>query len=152
MKKEFDENNNLYYFINYNFKYKQYPLLLNDEENNIIYTTKPLIKDLLDINNNYNLKKVENFEICNKFGKVIFIDPIDLSGKVIINNIIKISEGEIDLEGPRVDKLKAKAYLYFDLGDKLEGTFLENIKSFLKNRNNTFVKYEKKILEYNMNF
>ena len=125
---------------------------MDDEENDIIYITKPSIKDLLDINKNYNLKKVENFEISNKFGKVIFIDPIDLSGKVVINDIIKISDGEIDLEDPRVDKLKAKIYLCFDFGDKLEGTFLENIKAFLRNKNSTFVKYENQILEYNMNF
>ena len=152
VEKRIDENNNLYYFINYNFKLKQYPLLLDDEENDIIYITKPSIKDLLDINKNYNLKKVENFEISNKFGKIIFIDPIDLSGKVVINDIIKICDGEIDLEDPRVDKLKAKIYLRFDFGDKLEGTFLENIKAFLRNKNSTFVKYENQILEYNMNF
>ena len=150
--KEFDEKNNLYFFVHYNFKLRQYPLLLNDEENNVIYETKPLIKELLDINNNYDLKKVENFEIWNKFGKVIFIDPIDLSGKAIINDIIKIKDSEIELDNPRVDKLKAKIFQNFDFGEKLEGKFLENIKAFLRNRNSTFVKYENKVLEYNMNF
>jgi hypothetical protein len=152
IEKKIDENNNSYYFIRYNFNLKQYPLLLNDEQDDIIYETKPSIKDLLNINNNYDLKKIENFEISNKYGKIIFIDPIDLSGKVVINNIIKITDGEVDLGDPRVDKLKAKVYLNFDFGDKLEGGFLENIKIFLRHRNSNFVKYENKILEYNVNF
>ena len=113
--------------------------------------TKPTIEELLNPNNNYNLKRVENFEIWNKYGKVIFIDPIDLSGKIIINDIIKINEGVIDLAHERVDKLKAKAFLFYDFGDKLEGSFLESIEDFLKSFNGTFVKYENKIFEYTIN-
>ena len=79
------------------------------------------------------------------------MDPIDLSGKIIINDIIKINEGDIDLTHKRVDKLKARAFLYYDFGDKLEGTFLENIKYMLKNDKGNFVKYENKILEYTIN-
>ena len=41
-------------------------------------------------------------------GKIIFLDPIDLSGKIIINDIIKINEGDIDLTHKRVDKLKVE--------------------------------------------
>ena len=151
LEKRIEDNNNLYYYIHYNFKLKQYPILLNNEDKDIIYQTKPTLSELLDKNNNYDLKKVENFEVWNKFGKIIFIDPIDLSGKVIINEIIKITDGEVDLDDPRVDKLKAKVFLKFDLGEKLEGTFLENIKTFLRYRNSTFVKYDKNILEYNVN-
>ena len=107
---------------------------------------------MLNPGNNYDLKNINNFEIWNKYGKVIFIDPIDLSGKMVINDVIKINEGEIDLSNKRVDKLKARAFLYYDFGDKLEGTFLENIKYILKNNNGNFIKYEKKILEYTINF
>ena len=152
LEKKIDENNNLYYYINYNFKIRQYPIILNDEDKDLIYQTKPTIIELLEKNKNYDLKKVENFEVWNKFGKIIFIDPIDLSGKIIINEIIKITDGEIDLDDPRVDKLKAKIFLKFDFGDKLEGTFLENVKAYLRHKNSSFVKYENNILEYNVNF
>jgi len=153
VEKNYDQNKNFYYYISYNFKIKQYPLLLNDLDNlDNKYITKPTIEELLNPDNNYNLKNVENFEIWNKYGKVIFMDPIDLSGKIVINDIIKIEEGEIDLAHERVDKLKARAFLYYDFGDKLEGTYLENIKSFLQKYNGTFVKYENKIFEYTINY
>jgi hypothetical protein len=152
IEKKSDENNNCYYIIRYGFNLKQFPLLLENKDANLNYVTKPSIKDLLNPNNGYDLKKIENFEIYNKYGKIIFIDPIDLSGKIIINDIIKITEGEIDLGDPRVDKLKAKVFLNFDFGDKLEGQFLENIKIYLKHKNSDFVKYENKVLEYNVNF
>ena len=116
------------------------------------YTTKPKLDEILNPEKNFNIKKIQNFEVSNKFGKIIFLDPIDLSGKIIINEIIKINEGEIDVSHSRVDKLKAKAFLFYDFGDKLEGTFLDNIKYFLKNRNSNFIKYENKILEYSINF
>ena len=114
--------------------------------------TNPSITDLLNPENNYNLKKIENFEIWNKYGKIIFLEPIDLSGKIILNDIIKINKGEIDLSDKRVDKLKARVFLYYDFGDKLEGTFLDNIKYFLKTRNSNYVSYENQILEYTVNF
>ena len=152
IEKIFDESNNFYYFIHYSFNLKQYPLLLDDKNNDIIYMTKPDIKKLVNINNNYDLKKIENFEIWNKYGKIAFLEPIDLSGKIVINDIIKITDGDIDLSNPRVDKLKAKVYLNFDFGEKLEGNFLENIKIFLRHKNSNFVKYENKVLEYNANF
>ena len=152
IEKKYDENNNCYYIIRYGFNLKQFPLLLENKDANLNYVTKPSMKDLLNPNNGYDLKKIENFEIYNKYGKIIFIDPIDLSGKIVINDIIKIKEGEIDLGDPRVDKLKAKVFLNFDFGDKLEGQFLENIKIFLKHKNSEFVKYENKVLEYNVNF
>ena len=152
VEKNYEENKNFYYYIHYNFKIKQYPLLLNDlDDLDNKYMTKPTIEELLNPNNNYNLKSVENFEIWNKYGKVVFIDPIDLSGKIIINDIIKINEGVIDLAHERVDKLKAKAFLFYDFGDKLEGSFLESIEDFLKSFNGTFVKYENKIFEYTIN-
>jgi hypothetical protein len=152
IEKKCDENNNCYYIIRYGFNLKQFPLLLENKDANLNYVTKPSIKDLLNPNNGYDLKKIENFEIYNKYGKIIFIDPIDLSGKIVINDIIKIKEGEIDLGDPRVDKLKAKVFLNFDFGEKLEGKFLENIKEFLRHKNSNFVKYENKVLEYNANF
>ena len=152
IEKTCDENNNHYYIIRYGFNLKQFPLLLENKNASLNYITKPSINDLLNPNNGYDLEKVENFEIYNKYGKIIFVDPIDLSGKIVINDIIKITEGEIDLGNPRVDKLKAKVFLNFDFGDKLEGQFLENIKIFLKHKNSNFVKYENKVLEYNVNF
>jgi hypothetical protein len=152
IEKKCDENNNFYYIIRYGFNLKQFPLLLENKDENLNYVTKPSIKDLLNPNNGYDLEKIENFEIYNKYGKIIFVDPIDLSGKIVINDIIKIKEGEIDLGDPRVDKLKAKVFLNFDFGDKLEGQFLENIKIYLKHKNSDFVKYENKVLEYNVNF
>ena len=152
IEKKCDENNNFYYIIRYGFNLKQFPLLLENKDENLNYVTKPSIKDLLNPNNGYDLEKIENFEIYNKYGKIIFVDPIDLSGKIVINDIIKIKEGEIDLGDPRVDKLKAKVFLNFDFGDKLEGQYLENIKIFLKHKNSNFVKYENKVLEYNVNF
>ena len=146
------DNENNYYYIYYGFKLKQYPLLINDiNDLGNIYITNPKLEDILNPSNNYNLKKIENFQIWNKYGKIIFLDPIDLSGKIIINDIIKINEGDIDLTHKRVDKLKARAFLYYDFGDKLEGTFLENIKYMLKNDKGNFVKYENKILEYTIN-
>ena len=133
--------------ILYGFKIQKYPLITDNE-----YTTKPKLDEILNPEKNFNIKKIQNFEVSNKFGKIIFLDPIDLSGKIIINEIIKINEGEIDVSHSRVDKLKAKAFLFYDFGDKLEGTFLDNIKYFLKNRNSNFIKYENKILEYSINF
>ena len=114
--------------------------------------TNPTIEDLLNKEKNYDLKNINNFEIWNKYGKIIFIDPIDLSGKIIINEIIKICDGYVELDDKRVDKLKARVFLYYDFGDKLEGDYLENIKYILKNNRGTFIKYEKKILEYPVNF
>jgi len=152
IEKKYDENKNYYYIIRYGFNLKQFPLLLENKDANLNYVIKPSIKDLLNPNNGYDLTKIENFEIYNKYGKIIFVDPIDLSGKIVINDIIKIMEGEIDLGDPRVDKLKAKVFLNFDFGDKLEGQFLENIKIYLKHKNSDFVKYENKVLEYNVNF
>ena len=152
IEKRKDENNNEYYFINYSFTLRQYPILVPELDNDINYIIKPTINELLDSNNKYDLKKIENFEISNKFGKIVFLEPIDLSGKVIINDIIKINDGDIDLSNSRVDKLKAKVFLNFDFGIKLEGKFLENIKEFLKHKNSNFVKYENKVLEYNANF
>ena len=152
IEKKSDENNNSYYYIHYSFKLRQYPLLLPEENIDNMYNIKPTMKELLDSNNKYDLKKIENFEISNKFGKIIFLDPIDLSGKAVINDIIKISDGDIDLSNSRVDKLKAKVFLNFDFGEKLEGKFLENIKEFLRHKNSNFVKYENKVLEYNANF
>ena len=136
----------------YGFKLKQYPLLenyLTDLDNN--YITKPSIEELLNPENKYDLKKVENFEIWNKYGRVIFLEPINLSGKIIINEIIKIKDGEIDLNHERVDKLKAKAFLHYNFGYKLEGAYLDNLKHILKSLNGTFVKYENEILEYTIN-
>ena len=150
---KYNDEKNIYFYIFYGVKLKQYPILepdINDPENK--YITKPTIEEMLNPGNNYDLKNINNFEIWNKYGKVIFIDPIDLSGKMVINDVIKINEGEIDLSNKRVDKLKARAFLYYDFGDKLEGTFLENIKYILKNNNGNFIKYEKKILEYTINF
>ena len=149
---KFFENKNFYYYMYYGFKLKQYPLLendLTDLDNN--YITKPSIEELLNPENKYDLKKVENFEIWNKYGKVIFLEPINLSGKIIINEIIKIKDGEIDLNHERVDKLKAKAFLHYNFGYKLEGAYLDNLKHILKSLNGTFVKYENEILEYTIN-
>ena len=149
---KFYENKNFYYYMYYGFKLKQYPLIendLTDLDNN--YMTKPTIEELLNPDNNYDLKKVENFEIWNKYGKVVFLEPINLSGKIIINDIIKINYGEIDLNHERVDKLKAKAFLHYNFGYKLEGTYLENLIHMLNSLNGTFVKYENEILEYNIN-
>ena len=146
-----DETNN-YFYIYYGFKLKQYPLILNDMndlENK--YMTNPKLEDILNPEKNYNLKKIENFEIWNKYGKIIFLEPIDLSGKIVINDIIKINNGDIDLSHNRVDKLKARVFLYYDFGDKLEGTFLENIKYMLKSDKGNFIKYENKVLEYTIN-
>ena len=146
------DNENNYYYIYYGFKLKQYPLIINDiNDMDHKYITNPKLEDILNPVNNYDLKKIENFQIWNKYGKIIFIDPIDLSGKIIINDIIKINEGDIDLSHNRVDKLKARAFLYYDFGDKIEGTYLENIKYMLQTDKGNFVKYENKILEYTIN-
>ena len=150
IEKNNDEKNN-YYYIYYGFELRSYPLLENNDIDNK-YMTNPSITDLLNPENNYNLKKIENFEIWNKYGKIIFLEPIDLSGKIILNDIIKINKGEIDLSDKRVDKLKARVFLYYDFGDKLEGTFLDNIKYFLKTRNSNYVSYENQVLEYTVNF
>ena len=153
--KNIDEKNGKYYYIYYGFKLKQYPLLLNDiDDIENKYMTNPKIEDILNPDYNYDLKRINNFEIWNKYGKIIFVDPIDLSGKIIINDIIKINIGNIDLSHERVDKLKARAFLHYDFGVKLEGTFLENIKYTLKTNKGTYVNYDNdnKILEYNINF
>ena len=153
--KNTDEKNGNYYYIYYGFKLKQYPLLLNDiDEIDNKYMTNPKIEEILNPENNYDLKRINNFEIWNKYGKIIFVEPIDLSGKIIINDIIKINNGNIDLEHERVDKLKARAFLNYDFGEKLEGTFLENVKYILKTNKGTYVNYDNdnKILEYTINF
>ena len=153
--KNIDEKNGNYYYIYYGFKLKQYPLLLNDiDEIDNKYMTNPKIEEILNPENNYDLKRINNFEIWNKYGKIIFVEPIDLSGKIIINDIIKINNGNIDLEHERVDKLKARAFLNYDFGEKLEGTFLENVKYILKTNKGTYVNYDNdnKILEYTINF
>ena len=153
VEKYYEENKNFYYYIYYGFKIKQYPLLENDLDNlDNKYMTKPTIEELLNPENNYDLKCVENFEIWNKHGKVIFMEPIDLSGKIVINEVIKIKEEEIDLSDIRVDKLKAKAFLHYNFGKKLEGVYLDNLKSTLKTLKGTFVKYENEILEYTINY
>ena len=151
--KNIDEKNGNYYYIYYGFKLKQYPLLLNDiDDLDNKYMTNPKIEEILNPENNYDLKRVKNFEIWNKYGKIIFMDPIDLSGKIIINDIIKINNGNIDLLHERVDKLKARAFLYYDFGEKLEGTFLENVQQILKSNRGTYVNYDNKVLEYTINF
>lgn len=153
INRQINKNNDSFFNIYYSFEIKQYPLLINDGINGIIYSIKPTLKELLLNKSKYdNLRNVRNFEVTNKYGKIIFIDPIDLSGKVAINEIIQILEGTIILEDPRVDKLKAKISLNFDLGPNLEGKDLEIIKNYLKNRNSTFIKYENKILSFNCNF
>ena len=153
IEKYYDENKNFYNCIYYGFKIRQYPLLENDLVNSDNkYMTKPTIEELLNPKNNYDLKKVENFEIWNKHGKVIFMEPIDLSGKIVLNEVIKIKEEEIDLSHIRVDKLKAKAFLRFNFGEKLEGIYLDNLKYTLKSLNGNFVKYENGILEYTINY
>ena len=49
VEKNYDQNKNFYYCIYYNFKIKQYPLLLNDLDNlDNKYITKPTIEELLD--------------------------------------------------------------------------------------------------------
>ena len=146
------EDANNYYYIYYGFKLQRYPLLLNDVNDiDNKYMTNPKLDDILNPENNYDLKKIENFEIWNKYGKIIFLEPIDLSGKIILNDIIKIKSGDIDLSHKRVDKLKAKAFLYYDFGDKLDGIFLENIKYMIKKDNGNFIKYENQVLEYTIN-
>ena len=67
------DNEYNYYYIYYGFKLKQYPLIINDiNDIEHKYITNPKLEDILNPVNNYDLKKIENFQIWNKYGKIIF--------------------------------------------------------------------------------
>ena len=140
--KYFQKNDDNFYLVNYTFPLKKYPLI------DANYEIKPNIDEILkgDVNH------VKNFEISNEFGKVVFHDDVDLSGPIKINDIILIKNEEVDLNHPRVNKLRATVFLKFEIDDKyFQGQFLENVKEFLKSNKGNYIKFENNILIYGVN-
>ena len=140
--KNFEKSDDNSYLIKYTFPLKKYPLI---DPN---YKIKPNIDEILK----GDVSHVKNFEISNEFGKVVFHDDIDLSGPIKINDIILIKNEEVDLNHPRVNKLRSTVFLKFEIEDEyMQGQFLENVKEFLKNNNGNFIKFENNVLIYGVN-